>query len=228
MDPRAFARQKPPHANLMFVRDLFVNTRAGAVAARMASEVRAGEELYAAHALAGLALPIARSISGRGVLEGADALWLDRRNMLCGVGARTNPEGYRQLAQQLALQGVRSHAVKLPRQVQHLLGILQLVDRDLALVRTELAPAALLTRLKRAGIRVVSVPELAEVTEGQGMNIVTVRPRTIVMPEGCPRLESLYRASGLRIAGRIAIPELLKGAGGIACATGILAREVAR
>jgi N-dimethylarginine dimethylaminohydrolase len=212
----------------MFVRDLFVNTRAGAVGARMASTVRAGEELYAAHALAGLAHPIARSIGGRGVFEGADALWLDRKNVLCGVGARTNAEGYRQLREQLALQGVRCHAVKIPREVQHLLGILQLVDRNLALVRTELAPTRLLTRLKRAGVRIVSVPELAEVTQKQGMNIVTVRPRTIVMPADCPRLESLYRASGLTIAGRVAIPELLKGAGGIACATGILAREVPR
>lgn len=224
---------KPPFAgsgqdkfNLMYVRDLFVNTMCGAVVARMASAVRAGEERYAAFALAGLDIPIARTVTGRGIFEGADALWLDEKTMLCGTGNRTNREGFLQLKQTMALQGVEVLSVPMPGGVQHLLGLLQIVDRRLALLRAEKAPAELKALLKRKGFKVVPVPETEEVRLRQGMNVVTVAPRKLIMPSGCPALKALYRRAGLTVAAEAAISQLINGAGGIACATGILAREV--
>lgn len=210
--------------NLMYVRDLFFNTKEGAVVARMGSVVRAGEEKYAALALARLAVPIGRTIGGSGLFEGADALWLNGKTVLCGLGRRTNVAGLQQLEDFLALQGVRCLPIKLPEGVQHLLGILQIVDKDLALIRVKKAPRALMTLLSRQGIRLVEVPESAEVIERQGMNVVTVAPRTIVMPSGCPKLRRLYGSSGIEIAGEAEITELCKGAGGLACATGIVSR----
>jgi N-dimethylarginine dimethylaminohydrolase len=225
--PRAFSRAPwPAKRNLMYVRDLFFNTREGAVVARMASAVRAGEEKHASSTLSALGVPIVRTISGGGLFEGADALWLDPRTVLCGVGNRTSGEGFRQLREALKAQGVKTLAVALPRGVQHLLGLLQIVDRDLALLRVEIAPRKLAALLKKRGFSFVAVPETTETALRQGMNIVTVAPRSIVMPAGCPELKRLYREAGIAVVAEVDIRQILRGAGGLACATGILSRRI--
>ncbi len=211
--------------NLMYVRDLFFTTREGAVLARMASLVRAGEEKFAARTLARLGVPINRGVAGRGLFEGADALWLDRETILCGVGGRTNDDGFRQLRQALAPQDALVLPVRVPRGAQHLLGLLQIVDRRLALLRADIAPASLRRLLGRRGFRVIAIPESEETTTQGGMNVVAVAPRLLVMPSGCPNLKRLYLRSGLRVAAETPAIELLKGGGGIACATGVLWRE---
>lgn len=218
--------KKPDKYNLMYVRDLFLNTMEGAVVARMASAVRAGEEKFAAFALSRLDIPIVRTIAGKGLFEGADALWLDERTVLCGTGNRTNAEGFVQLRQTLALQGVDVLKTGLPGGVQHLLGLLQIVDRKLALLRAGIAPARLKSVLKRKNFTVIPAPETDEVRLRQGMNIVTVAPRRILMPSGCPGLKALYLKAGLSVEAEVEISQLLNGAGGLACATGILERAV--
>jgi N-dimethylarginine dimethylaminohydrolase len=169
-------------------------------------------------------VPVLRTVSGRGTFEGADALWLDRRTVVCGVGNRTNAEGFRQLREVLAAQGVAAVAAPMPKGVQHLLGLLQIVDAKLALLRHEKAPKALARLLKRRRFRVVPIPESAEVVAGQGMNVVTVSPRRIVMPADCPRLGEIYRSAGLHVAGTADVRQLRLAAGGLACAVGILSR----
>ena len=211
--------------NLSYVRDLFFATREGAVVSRMASLVRAGEEKFASRALALLGIPVNRSVSGRGTFEGADALWLDSKTVLCGVGRRTNAEGLRQLREALSPQGVEVLAASLPRGTQHLLGLLQIVDRRLALLRSAFAPDSLVRMLVRLGFRLVRVPESEETADKGGMNVVAVAPRRLVMPRDCPALKRLYVASGLEVAAEVSAVELLKGGGGLACATGILWRE---
>ncbi len=224
--PPAFAGGRwPVKRNLMFVRDLFFATPEGAVVSRMASAVRAGEEKHAALALAERGVPILRTISGRGTFEGADALWLDPKTVLCGVGGRTNAEGLSQLRAALKGQGVETIAVALPRGIQHLMGILQIVDARLALLRVEIAPRSLARLLAKRRFAAVPVPEIAETTERQGMNVVTVAPRTIVMPKGCPILTRAYEAAGMTVAAQVEIAQLRRGAGGLACATGILSRR---
>lgn len=212
--------------NLMFARDLFFNTKVGAVVARMGSTVRAGEEKFATHALAQLAIPINKTITNQGLFEGADALWIDPKTVMCGLGRRTNRDGLQQLRAVLKAQDVTTVAVDLPVATQHLLGILHIVDANLALVRTQIASKRLITILKRAGISIIDVPETEEVLVRQGMNVITVKPRVIVMPANCPDLKRLYTACGIHVAAEVDIAQLLNGAGGLACATGILAREI--
>lgn len=215
----------PERWNLTYVRDLFFATREGAVVSRMASLARAGEEKFASRALALLGVPLNRSVSGLGAFEGADALWLDSKTVLCGVGRRTNAEGLRQLREALIPQGVEVLAANLPRGTQHLLGLLQIVDRRLALLRSSVAPGSLARMLARRGFRLIRVPESEETSVKGGMNVVAVAPRRLVMPRGCPALKRLYVASGLEVAAEVSAGELLKGGGGLACATGILWRE---
>ncbi len=218
-------RRVPP--NLMFVRDLFINTMEGAVVSRMASRVRAGEEKFAAATLAREGVLIRASIGGSGLFEGsADAMWITPGLVAVGIGNRTNREGFLQVRDVLKAQGVRAVAVKMPRGVQHLLGILQIVDRDLAFVRSEKAPASLIRLLRANGYKIVRVRESVEVQLKMGFNFVAVQPRTILMPAGCPELKALYRREGVKIAAEVEISQICNAAGGIGCATGILARKV--
>lgn len=216
----------PP--NLMFLRDLFFVTPEGAVISRMASRVRAGEEKFVSAALSEQSVMIRGSVAGRGLFEGADALWLTPKLVVVGRGARTNKEGFAQLKAHLGAQGVACVAVKMPRGVQHLLGLLQIVDRRIAVVRTAKAPLQLMRLLKKRGFRVIGVKESDEVREKLGFNFVAVGARRIIMPAGCPELKSVLVRAGVRVAAEVDISQMCNAAGGIGCVTGILSRKVVK
>jgi N-dimethylarginine dimethylaminohydrolase len=211
--------------NLMFARDLFFMTPGGAVIARMGSEVRAGEPRHLARTLSALDVPILCTIHGDGTLEGADVLWAREDVVLVGVGNRTNASGARQAAACLAEMGVRTVEIPLPRRVQHLLGLVQIVDRDLAVVRGELLDDTVRDQLSSFGLSLVPLPEHPDVTHGLGMNVVCVSPRTVVMPAGAPFVRDALLRAGIDVAAQVDVDELLAAAGGIGCATGILVRE---
>lgn len=214
-----------PWHNLVFARDLFLMTHQGAVVARMGGAVRAGEERHAARTLASLDVPVLRTVSDDGTFEGADALWARPDTLLVGLGRRTNAVGARQLAECLAPSGVRVIPVRLPRNVQHLLGILQFVDRDLVVLRGTLVDGPLRRVLADLGYSMVELDEDAEVARGQAMNFVTVAARAVVLAEDAHRSRQRLERAGLTVAALARVDVLRKAAGGLACATGILSRS---
>lgn len=208
--------------NLMYARDLFFMTPEGAVISRMKYKIRRREPHYAARALKKIGIPIRRVIDGRGTFEGADALWVNARLTLIGVGNRTNASGFRQLRDELNGQGVECVSVPAPAQTQHLLGALQVIDANTALIRRKLVNGRLVKFLKGNKIDLIDMPENEEVRSKQAMNIVTVGPREIIMPAGCPLTRRIYERNGIKIRAQLKVPQLINGAGGLACATGII------
>ncbi|MBC7539730.1 MAG: hypothetical protein H7281_12980 [Bacteriovorax sp.] len=224
INPGFFADPPPP--NLMYVRDLFWNGIEGAVISRMGSQVRIGEEKYAAATLSMLSIPIIGSIHQKALFEGADLLWLNHKTLLCGVGNRTNLLALKQLEDILKCERIKIVPISLPKNVQHLLGILQIVDRKKALIRTSLAPKKLISLLKKEKFELIEIPESHEVVNLQGMNIVTIRPNEIFMPCECPELKKIYSTNHIKVLAELDIEQILCGAGGLACATGILSRTL--
>ena len=110
----------PP--NLVFACDLATMTPEGAIVSRMAAQQRAGEERFAALALAEAGVPLLGMPTGTATLEGADVMWLNHGLVLVGTGIRTNEAGFLYVRDVLATQGVHVRAVPLKRTVQHLLG----------------------------------------------------------------------------------------------------------
>ncbi len=215
-------REAPP--NLLFVADLFLMTPEGAILARPASTVRAGEERIVARALVELGIPILRTVRGRGVFEGADALWLAADHVLLATGLRTNPEGASQVRSCLEELGVRVTLTELPPGSMHLMGLLRILDRDLAVVWPGRLDAAALGALEAAGFRVVVAPDEGELRNGQALNMVTLGPRRVLMAAGNPRMRRVLH--GLHVeTTEVPIGELGKAAGGIACMTGVLRRD---
>lgn len=172
--------------NQMFVADLMFMTPEGAILARPASTVRAGEERHVARRLADLGVPILCSIRGKGIFEGADAAWLDPHTVLLGIGLRTNPERERQVATLLAEMGVEVITVTLAYGAMHLMGSLRFADRDLALVWQGRIPYLAVEALRARGYQVACLPDEDEIRRGFALNFVTLSPRQILMPAGPP------------------------------------------
>lgn len=215
-----------PSPNLVFCRDLFFLTPFGAIVGRMGSVVRAGEEKWAQLALAQQGVPILISITGNGLFEGADALWLDSQTVLVGIGNRTNEEAFLQMQTCLQRFGIQCIKITLPKSVQHLLGLLQITSRGTALVRKNQAPQMLIDTLKSRSYEVLLLEDSEEIVWRQAFNFVCYQPNHIVMAKNCPETRKKLEQSGLIVAAEVEISQYINAAGGIACATGILSREL--
>ncbi|UCE96139.1 MAG: amidinotransferase [Candidatus Bathyarchaeota archaeon] len=213
-----------PSPNMMFVADLFFMTPEGAILARPASTVRAGEERFIAQKLAELGIPILRCVRGKGVFEGADASWIDSNTLLIGTGLRTNAEGATQVTSLMKEMDVEVVRVGLPYGAMHLMGTLRFVDRDLAVSWRTRIPYAAVKTLRDHGFTVSFIPNEEEAIYGMALNFVTLEPNKIVMPDGNPRTQSFYENMGIKCE-TVKLAELHKAAGGIGCLTGILRRE---
>jgi arginine deiminase len=215
----------PPPPNLVYVADLMFMTPEGAIVGRPASTVRAGEERYVARRLADLGVPILRSVRGRGTFEGADALWIDPQTALAATGMRTNAEGAAQVTGLLREMGIEVIQVGLPYGAMHLMGTLRFADRDLAIAWPGRVPYAVVDGLRARGYTVIFIPDEAEAVRGMALNFVTLGPRRILMAADNPITQALYEETGIACQ-VVEVDEILKAAGGIGCATGILEREM--
>ena len=217
-----WARATDKLPNFLFQRDLFFMTPEGAVLARPASPQRAAEVPWVARALAEIGVPILATPRGGAHFEGADALWISSDTVLLGVGFRTNPEGADFVAALLAQQGVSTHVVTLPAGVQHLLGVVNLLDDDLAAIDGGRADAPLRELLSQRRT-LLEIPPGPELYEGLALNFVTLGPRNVVMPAGCPKAKKLLEEAGVEVL-TLEISEYKKAAGGLGCLTGLLSR----
>jgi arginine deiminase len=214
-----------PTPNQMFMADVFVMTPEGAIVARPASQVRAGEERVAARRLSDMGVPILRSINNRGTFEGADLMWLDPQTAIVGRGLRTNDEGASQIEQLLTSMGIGTIKVDLPFGSMHLMGMLRIVDRNLAIIWPSRFVHRGVDALRERGFHVAMLPENEEVRRGAAFNFVTIAPRTIVMAAGNPRTQTWFEQHGITCI-TTPVDELAKAAGAIGCLTGIVSREM--
>ncbi len=215
-----------PSPNQMFCADLFAMTPQGAILARPASPVRAGEERWVARRLADMGVPILRTLTGNATFEGADLIWLDPRTALIGRGLRTNDDAISQISGVLVDIGVETLVVDMPFGTMHLMGMLRIVDRDLAIAWPRRTPHAAVMALRDRGYQVAFLNDNDEVGLHGAFNMVTLGPRRVLMVGGNPATQAFYEALGVECA---AVPcdELRKAAGAIGCLTGIVRRASA-
>ncbi len=213
------------HPNAIFLCDVFWQTPFGAVIARMANPARAGEERTVSTRLAELGVPIALTIAGDGLLEGADCHWLRPGLAIVGTGVRTNERGFAQLRGWLEGHGITCLATRFDPVCQHLTGCVQAVAADRVLVRAEVIPPETIPMLRKSGFQVTTFAESTEIRERYGFNFVVLEPNVVLLPSGCPETRGLLEAAGVEIAAEVEVGEYLAMAGGPCCASGVLARE---
>jgi len=214
----------PCQPNLMFCADLLAMTPQGAILARPASTVRAGEERQVARRLAALGIPILATLTGNAVFEGADLMWLDEKTALIGRGLRTNDAAIGQIGSLLQASGVELIAVDLPFGSMHFMGMLRIVDRDLAICWPRRTPHRCVTRLRELGYRVVFPDFHDDQASYRGINFVTLGPRRILMVAGLDALQSGFEKLGIECL-TCATDELSLAAGNVGCLTGVLWRD---
>lgn len=211
--------------NSFFIRDLMLMTPEGAIVTRPASTVRAGEERFVAEALARIGVPILMTVHGRGTFEGADVSWVDRDLCFLAEGLRTNEEGANQVERMLREIGVAEVVrVGLPYGAMHLDGLLNFLDRDLAVVWPRRTPYKIVDTLKRRGFRLIEVSDEDEAQQRLPMNFVALAPGVVLMPSGADHMREQYEAAGVACH-VVDISELIKAGGGIHCMTGFLKRD---
>lgn len=214
----------PAPPNRMFCADLFAMTPEGAILARPASTVRAGEEVAAAQALAAARVPILRTLTDEATFEGADLMWLDPQTAVVGLGLRTNRMAASMIEDVVALQDADLIRVDLPYGTMHLMGMLRIADRDLAIAWPRRTPHAAVMALQSRGYNVAFLPVSDEVEAGQALNFVTLGPRRILMPAGNDATRGWYESLGIEVL-ETPMFELRKAAGAVGCLTGVVARD---
>jgi N-dimethylarginine dimethylaminohydrolase len=200
-------------------------TPEGAIVTRPASTVRAGEERFVAGALARIGVPILMSVHGNGTFEGADVSWVDKDLCFLAEGLRTNEEGANQVERMLLGIGVKEVVrVGLPYGAMHLDGLLNFLDRDLAVVYPKRTPYKIVQTLLKRGFRLIDVEDEEEAHTELPMNFVALEPGAVLMPSGGDKLREKYEEAGV-ICHTVNISELIKAGGGIHCMTGYLKRD---
>lgn len=214
-----------PSPNRMFCADLSAMTPQGAILARPASTVRAGEEVAVAQALAAAGVPILRTLTGNAVFEGADLMWLAEDTALIGLGLRTNADAARQISDTLGEIGCGIIVCEMPYGTMHLMGMLRIVDHDLAIAWPRRTPHGAVMALRDQGYDIAFLPDQDEAAANRGLNIVTLGPRRVLMPGGNPVMREFYEDLGIEVL-ETPMGELRKAAGAVGCLTGIVQRQM--
>ncbi len=211
--------------NSFFIRDLMLMTPEGAIITRPASTVRAGEERFVAEALARLGVPILMSVHGTGTFEGADVSWVNKDLCFLAEGLRTNTEGANQVERMLKEIGVQDIVrVQLPYGAMHLDGMLNIIDRDLAVVWPRRTPYVIVKTLRERGFRILEIVDEDEAQHKMPLNFVALEPGKVLMPAGATKMRAVYQEQGVECV-EVDISELIKAGGGIHCMTGFLKRD---
>ena len=213
-----------PHVSIdsIYVHDSVIITNRGAVLCNMTREQRLGEPAAMAAFMPRLAIPIVGAISGEGRLESGDLVWIDARTLAVGRGRRSNDEGIRQLRQLIAGLIDELIIVDLPEPVFHLMGIISLIDTDLAVVNAMMLPEWFRSRLLQRGMKLLFVPPDESGT--LACNILALAPRKCILVSGNPQTEGRLRSEGVEVYTYSGKEISLKGTGGPTCLTRPLLR----
>ena len=210
----------------MYVRDPMITVPGGAIIARTAVRMRRGEEADLTRTVAAAGLPVLATLTGTATLEGGSFVKLRDGVAALGTSIRCNDAGAQQLGEILRRLGWELIVVPLPGYTIHLdlhLAMLDLdLDLDLALVDPAGIPYTFLSALQRMGVELVH----ADSAEEWGLNLLTLRPRRVLMAQGSPRTAERLAAAGVEVV-TVAYDELHPNGGGVHCSTMELIREPA-
>lgn len=213
-----------PPPNQLFVADQIFSTPEGIILSRLASDIRAGEEKSTAQCLLKNGIPVIRTISGDATFEGADAMWLNSKTVLLALGFRTNNKGASQVTSVLEEMGVKVIKTRIPSGAMHLMGILRIVDKNLAIAWPGRLDSATIKKMEELNYNVVFIPDINEALLGSALNFVTLGKRKILMPSKNPVTQKFFEELGITCY-TVDIDEISKAAGAIGCLTGVLHRE---
>jgi N-dimethylarginine dimethylaminohydrolase len=213
----------------IYVRDAMLSTESGIIICNMGKDDRKTEPSATEQFLSDSQISILGSITGDGILEGGDFIWLDSKTAAIGLGYRTNEEGIEQFKQLTSSIVDDVIVVHLPHwdgqnDVFHLMSIISPIDSDLAVVYSRLMPVVFRNNLLERGIKLVEVPD--KEFDSMGCNILALAPRKCLMIDGNPITKQRLENEGVEVLTYDGSEISLKGSGGPTCLTRPLIRAV--
>jgi len=205
----------------VYTRDPAIVVKGGAIVGRMARLMRKGEEKRMMQKLASLGMPILRTISGNGLLEGGSFSWINKENAVLSLSIAGNEEAARQVEEVLRVQGV--NLIKVPNTGYdiHIDGAFVMIDKNRAVTDTTMLPYWFLKILKDLKVECI---ERHRDDGPFGVNCLALEPGKILMASEAEKTAKLLEKEGVKVM-TIDISELVKGGGGIHCSTLPLIRD---
>ncbi|WP_028829176.1 dimethylarginine dimethylaminohydrolase family protein [Proteocatella sphenisci] len=206
----------------IYTHDTCKITSKGAIMFTVGKELRRGESGATKNFLKSLGVPILGEITGEGTMEGGDVVWLDEKTIAVGRGYRTNYEGIRQLREMTKDIVDEFIVVELPHgdgpdECLHLMSVISMVDKDLAVVYSKFMPVSFRDKLIERGIELIEVYD--EEYANLGSNVLALAPRLCVMPAGNPKTKEKLEKAGARVFEYGGNDISFKGTGGPTCLT---------
>jgi N-dimethylarginine dimethylaminohydrolase len=191
----------------------------GVILLRSGKPNRRGEEDHVADWFESAGIPLAGRIEAPGTVDGGDVFWLRHDLMCVGRTLRTNQAGIDQL--QKIVSG-RVEVFDMPydageAECLHLMSVISPIDEDLVVVELERLPSGLYRLFEELGVEMVSIPQ-SEVAS-LACNVLTVRPRVVVMLEGNPVTQAALEARGVEVHTYAGSQICINGSGGPTCLT---------
>jgi len=212
----------PP--NQAYTRDHGFMTPYGAVIANPDTP-RKYEEFFTVRRLLELDIPIIFKVYGSGSMEGGDAIYLDEKTLLIGLGYRTNDTAYKQIKAALENWAVdRVVGVPLGPNVMHLDGVFNIASKTVAAVYLEAVPANFINLVKEKGFDIIRVAK--EERDTLATNWLCLGPEKVLFIDGEEMNVQTRRElekRGIDVVG-FKMSELLGGGGGPRCMTMPLSR----
>jgi len=206
-------------ADLCYTYDASLVTDRGAILLRSGKACRRGEESSHAAWFEARGIPVMGAIEDPGTVDGGDTFWIDHETLCIGRTLRTNRAGGEQLAD---IWGGEARFFDVPygdgpAKLIHLLSLVSPVDDDLAVVYLPLLPVGLWELMRERGVTLVEVPP--EEFDTLGPNVLTVRPRVVVMATGNAVTAGRLREAGVDVH-ELPLGEVgVNGTGGPTCLT---------
>lgn len=210
--------------NIMYVRDLFAMTPQGAVISRLASKVRAGEELIVSRTLSNLNIPILATAFNNMYLEGPDILIVNKDLVFLGIGLRTTYESAKFVATLLEQQGFSEiKFIQTTYGCGHLDGVVNILNDKYAVVIPQRASYEMIITLKKHGYEIIELTENFEIDQLMAINFVSINNEKIVINKGAKDSIAKYKKCGIECI-EVDVSELTNGGGSVHCMTGIIHR----
>jgi len=205
-----------------YTRDSSFAVKGGAIVGRLAARMRRGEELPVTRTLAGLGMPILRTIHGTGLMEGGSFAWINSKNAVIGRSIRVNDDGVAQVAEVLNRQGVELSVADLSGYLIHIDAAFLMIDVDLALIDASRLPYSFIQKLQALKVRTI---EISPEDNGWIVNGLAVRPGRVIMPHGLSqRTREALDRNDIEVV-ELPYDNMHPNGGGIHCSTCPLVRD---
>lgn len=213
------------YPNIYFVRDLFTMTPYGAIVSRMASPIRAGEEVVIQKELAMLGVPIIASGFNSMWFEGPDIMIVDKDLVFLGVGLRTNYQAIMLIRIILEQQGFSDIIVlQTTYGCGHLDGVVNILNKNIAVVVSKRFSYIGYEALRQHGYKIIELDNQSEIDTNMAINFVSLNQETILINQNAKQSIWNYEKSGMKCE-TVDVSELMNGGGSVHCMTGVLWRE---